>query len=77
MYLTYLSSKYFAISVKRVPSSRPVCMDPINTRFLSVVNPKSKGLSKWGYRDMIVQKLRKFWVRAAHVEIVVCDVVAR
>ncbi|MNT79027.1 hypothetical protein D3C72_2183240 [compost metagenome] len=45
------SRKYAAMRERSRPSSSPVCMDPMSTRFLSVVKPKSSGASRCGYRS--------------------------
>ena len=36
-------------SPRTPPSSKPVCIDPISTRFLSWVCPRSKGLRRFAY----------------------------
>lgn len=40
----------FPLSSPRTPpSSKPVCMDPMSTRFFSCVCPRSKGLRRFAY----------------------------
>ena len=46
------------------PSSRPVCIDPMTTRFRSVVNPKSRGSSILGNRTAIAQTPKSTWHEA-------------
>ena len=44
--LARLAKNFACLSKPSGISSRPVCIDPINTRFLSVVNPRSSGASR-------------------------------
>ena len=46
-------------------SSRPVCIEPISTRFGSVVNPRSSGASRCGYAVI----RRRFYVTGLCVDL--------
>lgn len=58
--ILYRSAKNAAIFDKELPSSKPVCMDPIKARFFSFVNPRSKGLSKFGYLALVIAREEKY-----------------
>ncbi len=50
-----------ALRARRVEGRHPVCIDPISTRFLSFVNPRSRGSRRCGKVAMRSAVCRKQW----------------